>query len=135
MRLWGATVFVGLAILAAVGCTGDPDAVAPADGPTTADGATTLPTRRELAPNGDPADLRTVLLKDLAARLGISVGEIDVVTFCTVTWPDGSIGAATPGRLYTQARGKTYRYHGTADGFIAVSFEPGLQVDMSVGCP
>jgi hypothetical protein len=63
---------------------------------------------------------------DLARRLGIDGGEINVVATETVTWPDGSLGCPEPGFSYTQAvvdgskvllehGGRVYFYHAGAD--------------------
>jgi hypothetical protein len=60
---------------------------------------------------------------DLAERLGVALGEIEIVTTEEVTWRDGSLGCPQPGMRYTQAlvngyrvvlrcRGKDYHYHG-----------------------
>lgn len=59
---------------------------------------------------------------DLAARLGIAVDEITVVSAEAVVWPDGSLGCPQPGMAYTQvlvegakivlwAEGRTWPYH------------------------
>lgn len=60
----------------------------------------TMPTTTPTPPSGSPTDIASV---DLAARLGISVDEIEVVSVEEVTWPDGSLGCPEPGRMYTQA--------------------------------
>ncbi len=60
---------------------------------------------------------------DLAQRLAIDVGQIELVEVATVTWPDGSLGCPQPGMMYTQvqvdgllirfrAGGRIYEYHG-----------------------
>ncbi len=41
-------------------------------------------------------------LEDLAGRLGTDPGDIEVVVWDAVTWPDGSIGCPRPGMGYTQ---------------------------------
>lgn len=60
--------------------------------------------------------------RDLAARLGLSTDEIQVIEVQAVTWPDSSMGCPEPGRMYLQvltpgyrvileARGQRYAYH------------------------
>lgn len=49
-------------------------------------------------------DQETQLAKaDLAERLEIDVGDIEVVRREAVVWSDGSLGCPQPGRMYTQA--------------------------------
>ena len=40
---------------------------------------------------------------DLAERLGVALGEIEIVSAEEVTWRDGSLGCPQPGMRYTQA--------------------------------
>ncbi|QIX27150.1 hypothetical protein ncot_11490 [Nocardioides sp. JQ2195] len=40
---------------------------------------------------------------DLAERQGIAADDVEVVRVQDVTWRDGSLGCAEPGRMYTQA--------------------------------
>src|SRR5262245_20683020 len=58
---------------------------------------------------------------DLAGRLGVDVGQIEVVEARAVTWPDGSLGCPQPGMAYPQvlvdgllirlrAQGRLYAY-------------------------
>ena len=66
---------------------------------------------------------------DLATRLQVDRGAIEVVDAQVVTWPDGSLGCPRPGEMYTQAliegsrlilgtngRTRIYIYHAAADG-------------------
>jgi hypothetical protein len=59
---------------------------------------------------------------DLAQRIDVAEGDIEVVAVEDVTWRDGSRGCAEPGMMYTQALidgsriilragGRTYEYH------------------------
>lgn len=59
---------------------------------------------------------------DLAARLGVPVGQVTVVSSAEVTWPDSSLGCPEPGMNYAQVLtngtrivlgvdGKEYHYH------------------------
>jgi hypothetical protein len=42
--------------------------------------------------------------QDLATRLGIDPGQIDLVEFQAVVWPDGSLGCPQPGVAYSQVQ-------------------------------
>ncbi|MGB7449914.1 MAG: hypothetical protein WA892_12410 [Ornithinimicrobium sp.] len=42
-------------------------------------------------------------MQDLADRTGTDVGNVTVVGYAAVTWPDGSLGCPQPGRMYSQA--------------------------------
>jgi hypothetical protein len=59
---------------------------------------------------------------DLAQRLAIDAGQIELVEAASVTWPDGSMGCPQPGMEYTQvqvdgllirlrAKDRIYEYH------------------------
>jgi hypothetical protein len=59
---------------------------------------------------------------DLAKRLGVDAGELEVVEAREVTWPDASLGCPEPGMMYAQVltpgalivlshRGTEARYH------------------------
>lgn len=65
-------------------------------------------------------------IADLAERLEVGEGEIEVVSVEDVTWPDGSLGCPEPGKMYTQAMvdgqrfvlahdGTEYAYHSGGD--------------------
>ncbi len=65
--------------------------------------------------------------EDLAKRLSVNPNDIELVSFQTVTWPNGSLGCPQPGMLYTQAlvegylirlgaSGRVYEYHGPRAG-------------------
>lgn len=97
-------------------------------------------------PSGLPARLPEVLRSDLANRLDVDQSRINIIEFCSLTWPDGSLGVAEPGRAYTQAlvegwlailavAGDKYRFHGAGDRFVAADFVPGAAVLDSVRCP
>ncbi len=60
---------------------------------------------------------------DLAKRLSVDPGQIEVVDASSVTWPDASLGCPQPGMVYTQVMvdgilirlrhaGQVYEYHG-----------------------
>ncbi len=75
-----------------------------------------------------PLDRATdIAVADLAERLGIDPGAVDVQSARAVTWPDGSLGCPQPDRFYTQAlvegfalvlraAGEQYHYHAGRDG-------------------
>ncbi len=65
--------------------------------------------------------------QDLAQRLSVNSSQIELVSFQSITWPDGSLGCPQPGMLYTQAlvegyliqlraAGRVYEYHGARAG-------------------
>ena len=60
--------------------------------------------------------------EDLAGRLGVPPGEVELVASALVTWPDAALGCPRPGMSYAQVAtdgalielrvtGKVYRYH------------------------
>lgn len=53
---------------------------------------------------------------DLAQRLGLEPGDVEVVAVEDVTWRDGSRGCAEPGTMYTQALVEGTRITLRADG-------------------
>ena len=102
--------------------------------------------QRAIPPGVMGRALDDLLRADLATRLRIPVSEVGVRASCALTWPDGSLGVAQPGAVSAQvlspgflallsARGREYRYHGTASSFIATDFVAGAQVDTSAACP
>ena len=73
-------------------------------------------------PELSEAEAKRLAKEHLATTLGISVGEISVVSVEKVNWPDTSLGLPQPDRVYAQvivpgykitlrASGKEYRYH------------------------
>lgn len=87
-------------------------------------------------PDAELVAMEERIRRDLAERLGDPLETISFVAFREVTWPDGCLGVHRPGELCTQVLvdgffallrdegGAEYRYHGSADRFIAASFEP-----------
>ena len=85
-------------------------------------------------------DLQRAMRQDLARRINIDLQAISIAAYREVTWPDSCLGVQRPGMVCAQAlapgflalladaSGKVYRYHGTADAFIAASFEAGAQL-------
>jgi hypothetical protein len=126
-----ARALVALAVLA-FGC-GDEEPAAPG-----------IPTMTAQPGSLPAADLLDVARADLARRLGVDVNDIGVVESCALTWPDGSIGVAEPGRVYTQALvpgwlailehdSQEYRYHGAGEEFTAADFVADAEV-LQVRC-
>ncbi len=68
---------------------------------------------------------RQEAISNLARRLGVDGGQVQVLTAKKVTWPDASLGCPEPGKTYAQvltpgylivlrARDTRYEYHGNA---------------------
>jgi hypothetical protein len=71
-------------------------------------------------PPFDP-DLEKIIKQvkeDLAQRLTIDPGQIELVEVSSVTWPDGSLGCGKPGIEYLQVLIPGYKILLTADGQI-----------------
>ena len=69
--------------------------------------------------------LSALAVTDLAGRLGIPEGDIEILAEENVTWRNGSLGCPKPGMMYTQALvegsrivlragGRDYSYHSGA---------------------
>lgn len=69
--------------------------------------------------------LSVLAVTDLAGRLGIPEGDIEILAEENVTWRNGSLGCPKPGMMYTQALvegsrivlragGRDYSYHSGA---------------------
>lgn len=76
---------------------------------------------------------------DLAKRLDRSVDKARELRAEQVIWPDGSIGCAKPGGIYTQAtvvgylveiefEAKVYRYHSALNGAPIFCENPGPHI-------
>ena len=91
-----------------------------------------------------PDDLLAAIVADLAARENVLAEEINVVRGQEVIWPDGSLGCAQPGMMYTQAQvsgywvvlraGESeYDYRASATGYFILcegaGSTPGLSPD------
>jgi hypothetical protein len=105
----------------------EPSQVAPA-----AD--STLPVTGEV-----PEPMLASMRADLATRLGRPVDAARVMRAEQVIWPDGSLGCAQPGGIYTQAtvvgylvefefEGRNYRYHAALKGTPIYCDRPGPYV-------
>ena len=93
---------------------------------------------------GDEPTVVAAMQDDLATRLHVSVGAIEVVSYREVTWPDACLGVTrhgtvcgqilVPGFLATlTADGRLYRYHGSGNSFVAASFARDATVGRPVG--
>jgi len=67
------------------------------------------PEQAVLAPAGQPVsttaiprEVRRAVVADAARRFNVAESEVVVTRAEQVTWPDGSLGCAEPGRMYTQ---------------------------------
>jgi hypothetical protein len=87
-----------------------------------------------------PDTMLAAMKADLATRLGRSVDAARVIRAEQVVWPDGSIGCAQPGGIYTQATvvgylveiefdGKRYRYHSALHGTPIYCERPGSHLE------
>ena len=77
----------------------------------------------------DESEIIAAAIADLADRLSVDAGGIDVIDAKAVEWPDGSLGCPEPGQFYTQAivdgaqvllgaDGRLYDYRADAEGNI-----------------
>lgn len=126
------SVVVGVLLLvAACGVAGDDgEAVAPGD-------ETTISTTTSTASTGDTTttseasvqeeDIVEAAITDLAERLDIPEGDVEVTDVRDVQWPDGALGCPEEGKVYTQAvvdgtqvllgaNDRIYDYHAGSDG-------------------
>ena len=87
------------------------------------------------APAQPAGDLMSRMARDLAARLNVTVPELQVLAIESVTWNDGSLGCPQPGQAYTAAQtpgvrvlfqnsGKTYQYHASEAGAFVYCANP-----------
>jgi hypothetical protein len=76
-----------------------------------------------------PPDLIEKMRADLAQHAGIAASAAKVVRAESIEWPNGALGCAQPGQMYTQAivpgyivqfeyRGRTYAYHASKEGIF-----------------
>jgi len=141
MSVWTPAIALLLSLAAlfagTFGACGDDDGPAPSPSVVPATGT---------AGDGNiPSRVLERVADDLGLRLGVPGASVTVVEVCAVRWPDGSIGVAEPGMVYTPAivdgwlailevAGREYRYHGAGERFVAADFVAGADVD-SVRCP
>src|SRR5690349_20465110 len=78
-----------------------------------------------------PPDLIEKMRADLAQRVGIKASDAKVTRAEAIEWPNGALGCAEPGKMYTQMivpgyvvelehEGKTYSYHAAKTGYFAL---------------
>ena len=83
-------------------------------------------TETSMPPESDRVD---TAVADLAARLGISEEDVEVLRVESVTWPDAALGCPEEGQMYAQmvvegvrallqVDDRIYDYHGGIDGEI-----------------
>jgi hypothetical protein len=142
---WPSIAVLAALLLVAAACSSDDDAdattsdaVAPStEAPAPVPDTTTEPptTEGSSVPTGTPepayerglvdpgmGGLVAKATEDLAARLGISPEDIELLSAVLVTWPDSSLGCPEPGMVYAQllqdgsvielgANDRVYRYH------------------------
>jgi hypothetical protein len=76
-----------------------------------------------------PAELLNLILENLVQRSGAARQDIRVIQSQAMLWPDGSLGCARPGEMYTQAvvhgywivlevGGKKYDYRAAQNGYF-----------------
>jgi hypothetical protein len=76
-----------------------------------------------------PPDLIEKMRADLAQRAGIAASAAKVVAAEAIVWPNGAMGCAEPGKMYTQAlvpgyrvefeyQGRNFAYHAAKNGYF-----------------
>jgi hypothetical protein len=100
-----------LAALGAVGCAAAPPSGPGAATPSKPPERVQKPNETETAMKGEvPQALIAKMRADLAGKIGASQAEsARVVKSEAVTWPNGAMGCAEPGMMYTQALVPGYR--------------------------
>jgi hypothetical protein len=82
-----------------------------------------------------PNELLDPVIADAASRAGVDAATVTVVTAQEMMWPDGSLGCAEPGGIYTQAivpgywviveaGGVAYDYRLDDNGFFKLCTSP-----------
>ena len=121
VRTWLVAAALGLVV---TGCADDPGASASGETPEAS--PVEQPAPSEPGPGAD-SPLVVASVADLASRLGVEAGAVEVVAVQDVTWTDGSRGCAKKGMTYTmslidgsritlQVDGTTYEYHSGGSG-------------------
>lgn len=77
--------------------------------PPTLPTESTLPSAFVSEGKGVPAALLEPVLVDAAARFGVEVGEVTILSAELRDWPDGALGCPVAGMLYTQVVTPGYR--------------------------
>jgi hypothetical protein len=87
------------------------------------------------------ADVLQQTTEFLSTQTGVDASQLQVTEAEAVEWPDGSLGCAEPGMMYTQAivpgyrmtftdGSRTYELHTNSDGTNAVLCENGRPVNI-----
>ena len=87
-----------------------------------APGATATPVQGEV-----PAETLDRLRAELAGKKGLAASDVKVISAESVNWPNGALGCARPGAMYTQAivpgyrvvleaSGERFSYHASKKG-------------------
>ncbi len=113
-----------VAALAVAACGGDDADSAATSTEAPVQGDTTIPDRADREPpslpervptetdptvTGEvPDEFLTPVIEDAATLAGVDPADVTVVTAQEVVWPDGSLGCAEPGVVYTQAQIQGY---------------------------
>lgn len=118
---------VGVLLVAACGVADD--AEAPGDETTTTSTSTSsaIDTTTTSEAQVQEDDIVEAAITDLAGRLAIPEGDIEVTDVRDVQWPDGALGCPEEGKAYTQAvvdgtqvllgaNDRIYDYHAGSDG-------------------
>jgi hypothetical protein len=126
LALGGAVL--GLVLVGCSGVSGSPSAPAGnAGSPTVGRPSETLPTLAPGISEGVPSTVIDAAVADAAARAGVSLAEVTVVSAESATFPDGGLGCPEPDMMYTQvltpgyqvvveAGGQEYDYRASARG-------------------
>jgi hypothetical protein len=127
---------VGVALLLLGGCGNESDPPPAAGQESTVSPSTQPPTGGPSTPAQGPVEQAK---SELAGRLGISPGQVNLVSSQEVTWRDASLGCPQPGMQYAQvltngtrivleAGGKRYEYHAGGRGapFLCTNPQPPL---------
>lgn len=64
--------------------------------------AVLVPAGQPVSTTALPREVRRAVVADAARRFNVAESEVVVTRAEQVTWPDGSLGCAEPGRMYTQ---------------------------------
>ncbi|MBZ2196782.1 hypothetical protein [Occultella gossypii] len=133
-----AGVFLWGALLGLSGC-GGAEEPGGGDPPSDSTEETQEPTddaTDETTGSGDADDPAvSAAVDDLAERLGVDTGDIEVGPLEAVTWRDGAIGCPVPDQVYTQAlvegrrliltaEGEEYAYHGAGEDALVYCETP-----------
>lgn len=104
-----ANVLVAAAAFASDGTTPRERAIAPPTRIPEPVGATALPAGTPVSTSAMPREVRRAVVADAARRFKVDESSVVLTRAEQVTWPDGSLGCAEPGQMYTQMLVEGYR--------------------------